>query len=63
MSSFKHTTIEKTEKVSYVEEINTPTIETYEAQHPMLAAMHTHINTPTELQDHLLRYSEVTPYQ
>lgn len=63
MSSIKHTPIETTEEVSYVEEINTPTIETYEAQHPMLAAMQTYINTSAEKEDHLARYQEVNPYQ
>jgi hypothetical protein len=66
MSSLKrkNTIAIKVEEESYVQEINTGTeTATYEAQHPMLAALEAHLSTSVVKADHLERYTEVTPFE
>jgi|TARA_B110000208_G_scaffold175324_1_gene220756 hypothetical protein len=70
MSSLKRTKSNTTEKKteqkmsSYVEEVNGTVVEeTYEAAHPMLQAMKTHLEATVEKEDHLKRYTEVDPFK
>ena len=61
----KETEIEtKQTEESYVSELNEESIvDTHQAQHPMLLAMEEHYATVQVKNDHLDRYTAVTPFQ